>query len=52
MDKETGEVKNKSEDGKDVLKSFKETAELDIEEEGVENFKLRELQDRKLEMTI
>lgn len=41
--------------GEDVqvpLKNLKEAAELNIEEAGIKNLKLREVQERKPELTI
>jgi predicted RNase H-like HicB family nuclease len=46
------DIYTQGEDVEDTLKNLKEAATLHIEEVGFENLKLREVQKRKLEMTL
>jgi predicted RNase H-like HicB family nuclease len=46
------DIHTQGEDVEDAIKNLKEAAELHIEELGIENIKLKEIQRRQIEMVV
>lgn len=46
------DIYTQGDDVEDAIKNLKEAAELHIEELGIENIKLREIQRRQIEMAV
>ena len=46
------DIYTQGDDMEDAIKSLKEAAELHIEELGIENIKLKEIQRRQIEMVV
>ncbi len=46
------DIYTQGDDVEDAIKNLKEAAELHIEELGIENIKLREIQRRQIEMVV
>jgi len=46
------DIYTQGDDAEDAIKNLKEAAELHIEELGIENIKLKEIQRRQIEMVV